>query len=144
VTVNVDGKDINRSLPSDKNPDGLTVEEAVELLKGPTVLGQHQETGLDITLRDGRFGAYYKHGPLQISVGKMEDGAEPSLEHAIMRLDRKAARQGVFCCIITVRCQWPCMFRTPPSRCLWDCAAWVILIIWCLQVRHRRKQHCRR
>jgi DNA topoisomerase I len=90
----VDGKPINRSLPTDKDPESLTVEEAVEVLKGPTVLGQHEETGLDITVHDGHFGPYYKHGSLQFSMGRLPEGEEPSLEHAIARLDKKAERLG--------------------------------------------------
>ena len=64
------------------------------MLKGPKILGQHKETQLDITLSKGRFGPYYSHGSLSMSVGKLPEGKEPSLEHALARLDRKAAKLG--------------------------------------------------
>lgn len=90
----MDGKDITSSLPSDTDPSSLSCEQAVELLKGPTVLGKHEETELDISVHTGRFGPFYKHGSVTCSVGKLEEGDEPSLEHAIARLDKKAERLG--------------------------------------------------
>ncbi|NJR42122.1 MAG: hypothetical protein HC767_05165 [Akkermansiaceae bacterium] len=92
--MEVDGERINRALPSDKHPGSTTLEEAVELLRAPIVLGQHQQTGLDITVMSGRFGPYYKHGSLSISVGKLPDGEAPSFEHAVARLDKKAQKMG--------------------------------------------------
>lgn len=94
----MDGENINRSLPSDMDPDSLTCENAVELLKGPTVLGRHKETGLEVLLLDGRFGLYYQHGSLQISVGRLREGEEQGFEHAMSRLDKKAEKLGTISC----------------------------------------------
>jgi DNA topoisomerase I len=114
-----------RSLPSDKDPESLTVEEAVELLRGPAALGQHEETGLNITLHQGRFGPYYKHGSLQFSVGKLPDGEEPSLEHAIARLDKKAERLGVIQhCSIVSMAQWNA------AHCTAQMKRWCVWYIW--------------
>ena len=94
LSMQVDGQHINKSLRSDTDPSSVTVEDAVELLKGPTVLGTHPETGLDVTLQTGRFGPYYKHGSLQFAVGRLREGEEANWEHAMMRLDKKAMKLG--------------------------------------------------
>lgn len=98
ATVNAAGKDINMSLPDDIDPEALTCEQALELLKGPKILGQHDETELDITLNKGRFGPYYAHGSLSISVGRLPEGEEPSLEHGLARLEKKAVKLGMLLC----------------------------------------------
>ena len=90
----MDGQDINQGLQKDTDPGSVTVEDAVELLKGPIVLGRHPGTGLDVTVQTGRFGLYYKHGSLQFSVGTLPTGEEPNWDHAIARLDKKAMRLG--------------------------------------------------
>ena len=50
------------NVPEDLAPDELTAEKATELFNAPKqedrVLGQHPETGLDIAVRNGRFGPY--------------------------------------------------------------------------------------
>ena len=53
--------DARASLPDDIAPDELTPEVAEELLAKPSgdrVLGAHPETGLEIAVRDGRYGPY--------------------------------------------------------------------------------------
>eukprot|EP00892_Ulva_mutabilis_P003712 jgi/Ulvmu1/1712/UM116_0025.1 len=94
LQVCVDGKNINCALPDTIKPQQMTLEQAIDLLSGPSVLGQHPETGMDITLRTGRFGPYYQHGTLQASTGKMT-GEEPTLETAILKLELKAKRFGM-------------------------------------------------
>lgn len=50
------------NVPDDLPPDELTVEKATELLANPSgaekVLGSHPETGLDLLVKNGRFGPY--------------------------------------------------------------------------------------
>src|SRR5699024_1770747 len=50
------------NVPDDLPPDELTVDKARELLANPAGqekhLGTHPETGLDIVVRNGRFGPY--------------------------------------------------------------------------------------
>ena len=50
------------NIPVDLSPDELTHEKAVELVNAPPasdrVLGQEPETGLDIIVKDGRYGPY--------------------------------------------------------------------------------------
>ena len=50
------------NIPVDLSPDELTHEKAIELVNAPPasdrVLGQEPETGLDIIVKDGRYGPY--------------------------------------------------------------------------------------
>jgi DNA topoisomerase-1 len=56
-------------IPEDLPPDELRLEKALEILakeeEGPQVLGQDAETGLDVTVRDGRFGPYVQLGEME-------------------------------------------------------------------------------
>ncbi len=64
--------DQHASLPEDLPPDELTTERAEELLaspQGPRVLGTDPATGLEVTVRSGRFGAY-------VQLGEQEEGAK--------------------------------------------------------------------
>ena len=64
--------DDRASLPEDLAPDELTPERAVELLaapQGPRVLGTDPATGLEVTVRSGRFGAY-------VQLGDIEEGSK--------------------------------------------------------------------
>jgi DNA topoisomerase I len=57
--------DDRASLPDDMAPDELTVARSEELLAAPTndrVLGVHPETGLDVSVKAGRFGPYVQLG----------------------------------------------------------------------------------
>lgn len=53
------------SIPQDLAPDELTVDKAIEFLEAPDgdrVLGTDPETGLEVSVRNGRFGAYVQLG----------------------------------------------------------------------------------
>jgi len=57
--------DDRASLPDDMCPDELTVARSEELLAAPTndrVLGSDPETGLDVSVKAGRFGPYVQLG----------------------------------------------------------------------------------
>ncbi|MFT4049650.1 MAG: type I DNA topoisomerase [Solirubrobacterales bacterium] len=64
LTKNKDGEEVltRANVPEDLPPDELTLEKAKELLANPTgvdrELGNHPETGLAITAKNGRFGPY--------------------------------------------------------------------------------------
>ena len=63
--------DDRASLPDDMCPDELTVARSEELLAAPTndrVLGTDPETGLDVSVKAGRFGPY-------VQLGEAGDGA---------------------------------------------------------------------
>jgi len=64
--------DDRASLPDDIAPDELTAERALELLaapQGPRELGTDLATGLPVTVRSGRFGAY-------VQLGDIEEGSK--------------------------------------------------------------------
>jgi DNA topoisomerase-1 len=85
------------SLPEDLAPDELTVARAVELAEAPSgdrVLGAHPESGLEVSVRNGRFGPYVtvllpegsKDKPPAASVFKSMDPATITLEDALQLL----------------------------------------------------------
>ncbi len=49
------------SIPKEKDPATVTVEEAAHYLALPRELGKHPDTGLDIVANTGRFGPYIAH-----------------------------------------------------------------------------------
>ena len=49
------------SIPKEKDPSTVTVEEATHYLALPRTLGKHPETGIDIVANVGRFGPYIAH-----------------------------------------------------------------------------------
>lgn len=57
-----DGEVKRANIPEDLTPDQLTAEKATELFEAEPVkdrvLGPHPETGLDVVVKDGRFGPY--------------------------------------------------------------------------------------
>lgn len=84
------------SIPEDLPPDELTVDKAMELLAAPDderTLGVDPETGLEVTLRVGRFGPYVQLGeqegtskPKRASLFKSMDPADVTLEQALQLL----------------------------------------------------------
>ena len=58
------------SLPVDLPPADLSIDKAVELLEGPRELGRDPESGLEVLLQMGRYGAYVQLGPNPPSDGK--------------------------------------------------------------------------
>ncbi len=89
--------DKRASLPEDLAPDELTVEKALELAEAPSgdrVLGADPQTGLDVAVKNGRFGPYVtlvlpegsKDKPPAASVFKSMDPATVTLEDALRLL----------------------------------------------------------
>jgi Topoisomerase C-terminal repeat len=90
-----DGTLHRKSLLKTFDPLTLTLDQAVDILHTRDVsLGQHPDTGLDVMFKVGRFGPYYEHGQLRYSAGRIDDDFEPTMDHAMMRLDAKAKKIG--------------------------------------------------
>jgi DNA topoisomerase-1 len=49
------------SIPKEKDPATITIDEAVKYLSLPRLLGTHPETGMDVVANVGRFGPYIAH-----------------------------------------------------------------------------------
>jgi DNA topoisomerase-1 len=76
--------DDRASLPDDLCPDELTVARSEELLAAPTndrVLGSDPETGLDVSVKAGRFGPYVQLGDAA------EGGAKPRTSSLFSTMD---------------------------------------------------------
>ncbi len=85
------------SLPKNKKPENVTLEDALTYLKLPRELGTHPETGEMIIANIGRFGPYIGHGGDFRSL-KAKDGDDPytiTLERAVEVLKQpKGTRKG--------------------------------------------------
>lgn len=85
------------SLPKNKKPENVTLEDALTYLKLPRELGPHPETGEPIIANVGRFGPYIGHGGDFRSL-KAKDGDDPytiTLERALEILKQpKGTRKG--------------------------------------------------
>jgi DNA topoisomerase-1 len=89
---------INATLPRGSNPDELTLEQAVELLRAKAsgapaagdgkVLGDHPSGG-KIVLREGRYGPYVSHGKINATLPKSTAPDAISLQDAIELIDAK-------------------------------------------------------
>ena len=76
------GKPRMASIPKEKNPTEVTVEDALLYLSLPRVLGVHPDTGKEILANKGRFGPYVMHDGDFRSL-KKDDVFEIDLERAL-------------------------------------------------------------
>ena len=70
--------DETASIPPDLPPDELTVAKAIEFLEAPNgdrILGIDPASGLDVSVRNGRFGAY-------VQLGEQEEGSKTKPKRA--------------------------------------------------------------
>ncbi|MCS4484984.1 type I DNA topoisomerase [Gleimia sp. 6138-11-ORH1] len=70
----------------------ITLDEALQLLALPRVLGTHPETGTEITTQNGRFGPYLKHGTDSRSLESEEQIFTLTLEAALEILAQPKVR----------------------------------------------------
>ena len=92
-----------RSVPADEDVLTIGLNRAVTLLAekpqrgGATVirtLGDHPSDGKPITLNEGRYGPYVKHGRLNASIPKDADPQQYSLDEAVALLQVQAEKKG--------------------------------------------------
>jgi DNA topoisomerase-1 len=88
---------VNATLAKGTDPEGLTLEQAVELLAakasgapsgGGRVLGEHPQGGA-ITLRDGRYGPYVNLGKVNATLPKNMSPEDVTLDEAIRLIEEK-------------------------------------------------------
>lgn len=95
-------KDDNRSLKSTDDPYTITFERALELLAQPKTLrgaaaakvlkslGKHPDDDEAIEILDGKYGAYVKHGKVNVSLTKEQSVDTLTLEEALSMLATKS------------------------------------------------------
>jgi len=85
------------SVPKEKDPASVTIEEAALYLALPRELGQHPETGLDIVANTGRFGPYIAHHTqpkADFRSLKTDSPYDITLERALEILKEEKKRRG--------------------------------------------------
>ena len=81
------------SLPANKKPENITLDEALHLLVLPRTLGKHPESGEDVFANIGRFGPYVGYGREFRSI-KKSTGFDPytiTLDQALGLLNEQKA-----------------------------------------------------
>ncbi len=79
------------SLPKALDPSTVTLDTAVALLALPRTVGNHPETGEEITASIGPFGPYVKHGKIFASLKKHDDPLTVTVERAVELIKEKEA-----------------------------------------------------
>jgi len=90
-----------KSIPKSESVYDITLARAVELLAQPKaarggegrVLGEHPIDQKPVSVLDGRYGPYVKHGNINVTVPSDMDPANLSLDDAVDLLAEKAAKE---------------------------------------------------
>ncbi len=85
------------SVPKEKDPTSVTLEDALIYLSLPRMLGKHPESGLDIVANVGRFGPYIAHHTkpkADFRSLKKDDVYDIELERALEILKEEKKRRG--------------------------------------------------
>jgi DNA topoisomerase-1 len=97
-------KDDNRSLKSSDDPYSITFERGLELLAQPKTLrgasaakvlkslGKHPSDDEAIEILDGKYGAYVKHGKVNVSLTKEQTVEGLTVEEALSMLANKSGK----------------------------------------------------
>jgi len=78
------------SIPKGKDPQSVTLEEAISMGALPRVVGTHPESGEEIQANRGRYGPYVLHQKKFVSIPKDEDPTTISLDRAIELIKQAA------------------------------------------------------
>ena len=82
-----------QSLPKGVSPADMTLEKAIELLRLPRTVGNHPETGLEISANVGRFGPYLQYDGGFISLKKDDDVLTVGMNRAVDLIAEHAAKK---------------------------------------------------
>lgn len=82
------------SIPKEKNPAEVTIEDAVKYLSLPRDLGVHPMTGLKVTANNGRFGPYVAHDGNFRSIKTPLDVYTINLDEALTLLAQEKKPRG--------------------------------------------------
>ncbi len=74
--------------------DGVTLDEALQLLTQPRVVGEHPDDGEPITAQNGRYGPYLRKGKETRSLDAEEQIFTVTLEEAVAKLAAPKQRRG--------------------------------------------------
>ena len=80
------------SLPKGMTVADLDLDKALKLLALPRTIGNHPETGQEISAGIGRFGPYIKHGPVYKSLPPDDDVLEIGINRAVALLGEAAKK----------------------------------------------------
>ncbi len=87
-----DGKPKRVSIPKNLAPEAVDHDMAVSLLRLPRLVGNHPETGGEISANIGRYGPYVKHGSTFASLSPGDDVLSVELDRALELIIKKEAR----------------------------------------------------
>ena len=82
------------SLPKGREPKDMTLEEAIELLRFPRLLGKHPDSNASVTVHAGRYGPYVKCDKSNASLTSADNASTVTLERALELLAKKSAPSG--------------------------------------------------
>lgn len=82
------------SVPKGFDPRAVTIEQALQWLSLPRLLGKHPQTGLPIQANNGRFGPYVVHDGNFRSLKKEDNVYTVSLERAVELLSQEKKGRG--------------------------------------------------
>ena len=83
------GKPRRMSLPKGVEPASVDLEQAVDLLSLPRIVGKHPESGQDVLANIGRFGPYVQHGRTYASLTAEDDVLTVDMGRAMELLKKK-------------------------------------------------------
>jgi DNA topoisomerase I len=87
-----DEKPQRASIPKNRKPEDITLEEALKLLSLPREVGIHPETGKPIVANFGRFGPFVLHDGTYANLESAEDVFTIGINRAVDMLAEKKAR----------------------------------------------------
>jgi DNA topoisomerase-1 len=88
-----DGKPKRMSLPDDMEPGEVDFETGLALINLPRTLGEHPESGKEVTASIGRYGPYVKHKDTFASLKKGDDVLTVNLDRALELIAAKEAKR---------------------------------------------------